>query len=396
MNEDFYRKMDEEAYRIAYLIAGYIRNTLTEREHIELDDWVNENDNNMKLFEDLTDERNVSANLEWMDKIQSEKIFKQLRHEGRFEKPKRIIRRWAWMPAAAVFVLVLFFAHRYYKQAADANDKPLVNSPEPLQPGGNKATLTLPGGVVIDLNAAKEGALLEENARVSKPADGELLYGGDASAGAGRGVHVLSTPVGGQYQVTLRDGTKVWLNAESTLRYPAAFSEKERKVELSGEAYFEVARNAEMPFKVTLADSNTVSVLGTHFNVQAYPGEKEKTITLVEGKVLVASKEKQVILTPAMQAAINETKVSTASNVDVEDVTGWKDGLFVFHDAPIEKIMNQVARWYNAKVIYQGSIKQQFNATIHRSEPLSKLLHLLELNGYVKFKTENNIIYVSP
>lgn len=396
MNEDFYRKMDEEAYRIAYLIAGYIRNTLTEREHIELDDWVNENDNNMKLFEDLTDERNISANLEWMDKIQSEKIFKQLQHEGRFEKPKRIIRRWAWMPAAAVFVLVLFFAHRYFKHAADVNDKPLVKRPEPLQPGGNKATLTLPGGVVIDLNAAKEGILLEENAKVSKPVDGELLYAGNASTGTDAGNHMLSTPVGGQYQVTLQDGTKVWLNAESTLHYPAAFSGKERRVELSGEAYFEVTRKAGMSFKVMLADSNTVSVLGTHFNVQAYPDEKEKTITLVEGKVLVESKEKQVILTPAMQAAINESTVSRATNVDIEEITGWKDGLFVFHDAPIERIMSQVARWYNAKVIYRGTIKQQFNATIHRSEPLEKLLHLLELNGYVKFKTENNIIYVSP
>lgn len=389
--------MDEEAYRVAYLIAGYIRNTLTESEHIELDDWVNVRDDNMKLFEDLTDERNVSANLEWMDKIQSEKIFKQLQLEGRFEKPKRTIKRWAWMPAAAVFLVALFFAHRYFKHPAAVNNKLLVNQMVPLQPGGNNATLTLPDGTVIDLNAAKEGIVLKKaNAQVSKPVEGELLYGGAAVANADVSTHILSTPAGGQYQVTLQDGTKVWLNAASTLQYPASFTGKERAVQLTGEAYFEVSHNAKLPFKVTLADSNTVSVLGTHFNVQAYSDEKEKTITLVEGRVLVKSKEKQAALTPAMQAVINGSTVNTASNVDIEAITGWKDGLFVFHDAPIERIMNQVARWYNARVIYQGTVKQQFNATIHRSEPLSKLLHLLELNGYVKFKTENNIIYVSP
>ena len=397
MNEDSYRKMDEEAYRIAYLIAGYIRNTLTAKEHIELDDWVNGNDGNMKLFEDLTDERNISANLEWMDKVQSEKIFEQLQHQGRFEKPKGIVRRWAWIPAAAMFALAVFFAHRYFKHSPAVNDKLLVSRPMPLQPGGNKATLTLANGMVIDLNAAKEGLLLtEENAHVSKMVDGKLLYGENASAGADQGIHTLSTPAGGQYQVILGDGTKVWLNAESTLRYPAAFTGEARKVELTGEAYFEVTHNVHTPFAVMLSDSNTVEVLGTHFNVQAYADEKEKTITLVEGRVLVKSRQKQVTLTPAMQAAINETTVSTATDVDTEEITGWKHGLFVFHDAPIEKIMNQVARWYNARVIYQGTIRQQFNATIHRSEPLSKLLHLLELNGYVKFKTENDIIYVSP
>lgn len=397
MNEDSYRKMDEEAYRIAYLIAGYIRNTLTAKEHIELDDWVNENDSNMKLFEDLTDEQNISANLEWMDKVQSEKIFEQLQHQGRFEKPKGIVRRWAWIPAAAMFALAVFFAHRYFKHSPAVNDKLLVTNPAPLQPGGNKATLTLANGVVIDLNAAKDGLLLtEENTHVSKMVDGKLLYGENASAGADPGIHTLSTPAGGQYQVILGDGTKVWLNAESTLRYPAAFTGEARKVELTGEAYFEVAHHVDMPFAVMLSDSNAVEVLGTHFNVQAYADETEKTITLVEGRVMVKSRQTQVTLAPAMQAAINETTVSTATDVDTEEITGWKDGLFVFHDAPIEKVMNQVARWYNARVIYEGTIKQQFNATIHRSEPLSKLLHLLELNGYVKFKTENDIIYVSP
>ncbi len=397
MNGDSYRKMDEEAYRVAYLIAGFIRNTLTAKEHIELDDWVNENDSNMKLFEDLTDERNMSANLEWMDKVQSERIFEELQHQGRFEKPKGIIRRWAWMPAAAMFALAVFFAHRYFKHSPAVNDRLLVSSQAPLQPGGNKATLTLANGVIIDLNAARDGLLLtEENTHVSKMVDGRLMYGENASPGADREIHTLSTPAGGQYQVILGDGTKVWLNAESTLRYPAAFTGEARKVELAGEAYFEVTPNAHMPFAVMLSDSNTVEVLGTHFNVQAYADEKEKTITLVEGRVLVKSRQKQVTLTPAMQAAINETTVSTATDVDTGEITGWKDGLFVFHDASIEKIMNQVARWYNARVIYQGTIKQQFNATIHRSEPLSKLLHLLELNGYVKFKTENDIIYVSP
>lgn len=397
MNDNPYSHMDKEAYRIAYLIAGYIRNTLTNAEHQELDDWVNASDKNMKLFEDLTDERNIEANLQMMEKVQSEQLFEQLKQEGRFEKPIREKSRLIWMPAAAIAILLcIYIAQRYINSPSTNNDKLETVQNGVLQPGGNKATLTLPDGAVIDLANVQTGVIATgTHVKVTKEDEGSLVYQGTGENHKNE-IHVLTTPVGGQFQLMLDDGTKVWLNSTSTLRYPTSFAQGEREVELTGEAYFEVAHNASHPFKVMLADSNTITVLGTHFNVQAFPDEKSKDITLVQGKVLVQSGKSQALLSPGMQASIQEGAITTTANVDIEEITGWKNGLFVFHDAPIEYIMDQVARWYDAKVVYQGSIGHQFNATILRSEPLSRLLYLLELNGHVKFKTENNIIYVLP
>lgn len=399
MNNNPFSHMDKEAHRVAYLIAGYIRNTLTPAEHEELDDWVNENDRNMRLFEDLTDERNIETNLQMMEKAQSERIFRELQQGGRFEKPKGRKIGLAWMSAVAVVIVLLgvIAVWRSANTSSPQNSNLPIAKTHMLQPGGNRATLTLPDGSVIDLTYAKNGALPNAEAlNIAKQDDQVLIYGQRSGNKEIEAIHILTTPVGGQFQVILYDSTKVWLNAESTLRYPVTFQDNERKVELSGEAYFEVAHNAKAPFKVVMADSDTVTVLGTHFNVQAYPKEKEKAVTLLEGKVLVQNDKDKAVLTPNMQATIQGNVLNTNENVDIEEITGWKDGLFVFHDAPIEKIMSQVARWYNAKIVYRGNIRQQFNATINRSEPLEKLLHLLQLNGYVKFKTENDIIYVYP
>lgn len=266
-----------------------------------------------------------------------------------------------------------------------------------LLPGSNRATLTLADGRVIDLTNAKTGIIVSgQGSHVNKPADGELVYEADTSRPGTSLIHTLSTPVGGQYQVRLPDGTKVWLNAATTLKYPARFEAGERKVEVNGEAYFEVAKNEQKLFKVVLADSAAVTVLGTHFNIMAYSDEKTKEVTLLEGSVAVSKKENTKKLEPGSQASISENEITKRTGIDTEEITGWKNGLFVFHDVPIESIMNQIARWYDAKIVYQAEIRQQFNATILRSEPLAKLLHLLELNGYVHFKIENKTIYVLP
>lgn len=398
MNNNPYNHMDKDAHRVAYLIAGYIRNTLSNVEHEELDDWVNASDANMKLFEDLTDERNIEANLQMMDKAQSEQVFKELQQQGRFEKPK-VGRRinMVWMSAAmAIILLGVFFLWRSTNTSSSQNTTPSIAHNNMLQPGGNKATLTLSNGSIIDLTGLQNGALLNnEGQNITKENDNTLVYQPQKGANE-EDMHTLTVPTGGQFQLILPDNTKVWLNAESVLRYPATFSGSERNVELIGEAYFEVSPNANAPFNIMIGNTDTVSVLGTHFNVQAYPSDKERAVTLVEGKVLVHNADNKKILKPGMQAVLQGRNMTTVADADIEAITGWKNGLFVFHDEAIEKIMNQVARWYNAKVVFEGEIRHQFNATINRSEPLEKLLHLLQLNGYVKFKTENNIIYVYP
>lgn len=396
MKEDPYKHMDKEAYRIAYLIAGYIRNSLTEKEHDELDDWVNTSDHNMELFEELTDENNFEANLAWMDKVQSEKSFKALQDSGAFKKPaKRFKLKPVWIAAASGILLMgIFFIYRYNGKNNAAKNEFTTSD---LQPGRNRATLTLADGSVIDLMETKNGLIKTgKGSHVNKPADGELVYEANYSESESSAVHTLSTPVGGQFQVKLPDGTKVWLNASTIIKYPARFSTNERRVEVDGEAYFEVAKNEKQPFHVLLSDSSNITVLGTHFNVMAYNNENATEITLLEGIVSVRSRNKTDKLLPGMQARIADNEFTKREGVNTDYITGWKNGLFVFHDAPIESIMRQVERWYGAKVVYQGEIKQLFNATILRSEPLSKLLHLLELNGYVHFKIENKTIYVLP
>jgi len=399
MKENPYSNMDEKASRVAYLIAGFIRHTLTEKEHDELDDWVNESDHNMQLFEDLTDEKNLHANLEWMDKVQAEESYQLMQQKGAFNMPqKRIYNRRIWLAAALVIVMLSVFFIYKYTDSNRGSVKDIVTADTTLlKPGGNHATLVLADGKVIDLSYAKTGVIQDgSGSLVNKTADGELVYAKDSVVSHVAAFHTLSTPVGGQYQVTLPDGTKVWLNAATTIKYPPAFGGKERKVELTGEAYFEVAKNEQKPFRVLLEDSTTIVVTGTHFNIQAYKNENEQQVTLLEGSVTVANAAKTTRLEPGTQAVIKDKGITKRNVSDTEEITGWKDGLFVFHDAPIESIMTQIERWYDARIIYKAKTKQLFNATILRKEPLVKILKLLELNGYVHFKIENKIIYVLP
>ena len=392
---------DKKAFRAAYLIAGYINSTLTAVERQELNDWINTSDNNKQLFESITDEQAIAANMQWMDaaNANTKETFQRLKAAGRFELTKTSPRRWIWTAAAAIVALigVAYLLFAYFRSTRTDLDKKPIAQQQLLQPGTNKATLQLADGRMIDLDQANNGQLLSKGGKdVSQPIEGELVYDHSQVNNLHAGMRTLSVPIGGQFRLSLPDGTKVWLNAASTFRYPNTFTGPERRVELSGEAYFEIANNARQPFVVSLADSHSVTVLGTHFNVQAYPEDQGEKITLLQGSVRVNNKEKKMVLTPGTQATLRATEITTRNNINMEEVTAWKDGLFVFHDASIETIMQQVAKWYDAKVVYKGKIDHQFNAVILRSEPLTNLLHLLELNGHVKFKTENNIIYVLP
>ena len=388
MKEDPNWLIDESAYRIAYLIAGYIRRTLTQREHDELDEWVAADDKNMLLFEELTDEKNIEASLAWMDKVKSKESFQKLQKSVAFKKTSgkfKVSRVWI----AAATTLLVAGTYIIFKNPMGTKTNPQVIAQD-MAPGGNKATLTLSDGSVIDLTSAKNGLIRKEKgAEILKLSDGRISYLVDSAALPVSLTNILTTPVGGEYQVILPDGTKVWLNAATTLKYPARFSSGDRKVELNGEAYFEVAKNEKQPFHVLLSDSSIVTVLGTHFNIASYENENEKMVTLLQGSVMVNHNNKIETISPGMQVKISGNEMIKQSGVDTEEIMGWKNGLFVFHDAPIEFILRQVQRWYGATVVYNGGVKQLFNATILRSEPLSKLLHLLQLNGYVNFKIQN-------
>ena len=381
---------DEQAHRIAYLVAGFVRKTLTEKEHDELDAWVEASDENMRLFEELTDENNIAANLRWMDEVNTKRKLQEVKKGLVFKdaKPQRSKRMWPYATAASIIFLVIA---GYLVQRQ--NETPTItpaNAVAEILPAKGEVVLQLGNGKSINLNTAVSGSLNTSDGSTAKNDEGALRYEQSGSVVT----HTLSTSTGGKYQLTLADGTKVWLNASSSISYPTAFVSSERVVILKGEAYFEVAKDASKPFLVKLSERETVTVLGTHFNIQNYSDEITRAVTLVEGKVKVGQGERSLVLSPSEQASISSDEVKLAKKADLEEVTGWKDDLFVFHDADIKTIMRQVARWYDTEIIYQNDIPQMFNATISRKEPLSKLLKLLELTGKVNFKTENKKIYV--
>ena len=398
MKQSPFSEMDGKLNRVAYLVAGFIRQDLTKKEHIELDGWINTSDENMQLFEELTDEKNIAANLEWMDGVNTEKTYEALKERGAFDLPKKRYSRRLWMAAASVVVLLALFYWLKETRPKPAFNKDLVSADTTLlKPGTDRALLTLADGKTIDLTDDKTGLIEgEAGMKLRTTGDGVLLYESVGTTGSTARFHTLSTTVGGQYQLRLPDGTKVGLNAASSLRYPLAFANNERRVMLTGEAYFEVAKDASHPFKVLLADSSTVLVTGTHFNVQAYENEQQQQVSLLEGGVTVGRGGSMVKLEPGTEALLLARGILKRRLQHPAEVTGWKDGLFVFRDAPIEAIMLQLQRWYGATIIYKAKSPQLFNASIARKEPLPKLLKLLELNGYVHFKTVKDTIYVLP
>lgn len=209
--------------------------------------------------------------------------------------------------------------------------------------------------------------------------------------------HTLTTQRGGQYRLQLSDGALAWLNAESSIHFPTAFISDQRKAEVTGEVYFEVAEDSLKQFVVTAGSTRTI-VFGTHFNIEAYPPDTSLTVTLAEGEVTVTDilSNKTLSLEPGNQVGRGSTSFTILNNADLEELFTWENGWFSFKEAPIQLIMEQVARWYNVQVEYKGNTNFNFNADIERSVPLSKLLELLEKTGRLHFNIKDNTIIVNP
>jgi transmembrane sensor len=282
-----------------------------------------------------------------------------------------------------------------------------------VAPGENKAKLVLGNGNVVVLSGIKNGAISEEGGVKVAKQDDKLIYVTPTGKTAGDEVvfNVISTPKGGQYQVVLADGTKVWLNAASSLRFPTSFKGPERRVDISGEAYFEVAKNAAMPFKVFVSpktelspdqpespDQFQVEVLGTSFNVMSYENEKSVNTTLLEGAVRVKKAGEERLLQPGQQArydrnTLHEIKVSEG---DEEQAIAWKNGLFLFKEADLETILRQIARWYDVEISNKSEMpKRYFTGEVPRSVNLSKVLQVLELSD-VHFRIDGRVLTVLP
>ncbi|XHR97523.1 FecR family protein [Mucilaginibacter sp. UC70_90] len=235
---------------------------------------------------------------------------------------------------------------------------------------------------------------------INKTADGRIVYNSSKSSASDNAekpvYNTMTTPRGGQYWVVLPDGSKALLNAASSLTYPTNFSGTERKVELTGEAYFEVAHNPDKPFRV-YSKSQVVEVLGTHFNINTYDDEPDIRTTLLEGKVKVTSvvKNQVRVLKPGQQAVLN-TYSFNVNDVDVEDATAWKNGTFTFENNDIQQIMRMVSRWYDVDVVYKGTLPaDKFTGFVSRFSNVSEVLRMLQLTHKVKFKIDGKQITVS-
>lgn len=290
-----------------------------------------------------------------------------------------------WWVAAASVVLVLTFAYLLIERT---NKKPLIAVSvveEPVNdvaPGGNKAFLTLGNGQTVLLDSASTGTVLTQGGSVvKKVTEGELMYEKSGEPSEQKNIfNTITIPRGGQYNLTLSDGTRVWLNAQSSLKFPVAFTGKERRVELSGEGYFEVSKDAGKPFIVDIGQA-AVRVLGTHFNVKAYSDEQTATTTLVEGLVEVENNESRVLIKPAQQAVINRTNESiNVTKASVQAAIAWKNGLFQFENTDLKTIMKQIGRWYDVDVNFEEGVpEKRFTGKIYRNVNASEVFQILEV-----------------
>jgi transmembrane sensor len=315
------------------------------------------------------------------------------------------IRRWHVAVAASLvglFIITTYYlADRGNKKEVVQNKVPVSRYKNDVSPGINKAVLTLADGSKIILDDAQNGLVTTQgNSKIIKIGS-KLCYEDSGIAAKKIVYNTIATPRAAQYQVELPDGSQVWLNAASSLRFPTAFTGGERRVEVTGEVYFEVATlplraGQKMPFIVTVNGAE-VQVLGTHFNVMAYDDEEALKTTLLEGAVQFVSGNKSNLLQPGQQSQLTKDgTVKVVSHVDVNRVTAWKNGLFDFDNAGIETIMRQLSRWYDVEVIFKSRHnKDLFMLEVPRSSKLSDVLKILELTGNIKFEIDGKKVIVS-
>lgn len=393
--------MPDQFEKIAQLLFKHIAGELSVEEQKELDAWIAEKEQNRAFFERITSKdtlRKEFADFARTDKEASWEALSQRIF------PQRIIW-WRYAAAAVIVLLLSAGAFIFFNQSLNQTETAKQGNASQTfakneTPGGEKAILTLSNGSKIILDTVQNGSLAEQGG-TKLVKQGEQLFYQTAIAKNSAGevfFNTVSIPRGGQYlSIRLSDGSLVWLNSSSSLRFPVSFDGTERTIELSGEAYFEVAHNPAKPFRVKKGD-HEIKVLGTHFNVQAYDDEENIKVTLVEGSVqvsqLAAGTSKRIV--PDQQALIDSKGQIKVQQVDAEESITWKDGKYIFNEMPIEDIMRQAARWYNVKVVYQSPISHLYTCVIERNKPLAKSLELMKLTQDIDFEIHQDVIIVKP
>jgi len=384
--------MSEEQQRIIQLLEKFERGEASEKELSELDEWYQSFEKDAKFTTQLNKAAQTQVRENLLNKINTSLDNKLA---GAAAAHTKIWPLWAKVAIAAAVLVFLSLTGYFYWQNTDIPLQTAGNEKQDIAPGSNRAVLTLANGKQIMLTGAKNGLLATQGSvAINKSADGQVVYNQGALAGSKAVYNTITTPRGGQYKLTLADGTNVWLNAASSIHYPAAFTGSERLVEITGEAYFEVAHNAGKPFKVQTS-SQTVQVLGTHFDVNAYSDEPAVKTTLLEGSVSIQSGLESTLIKPGQQAMLAQHRFKVIQ-ADTDDETAWKNGMFRFSDESLESIMRKISRWYDVDIEYENNDARQLPLTgiITHFTNVSQVLRMLELTRQVHFKIAGKKIIV--
>lgn len=376
--------------RLEVLFERYLANTISEDEFREFWQLLEREGQLNKLTSQLQalwqQEPEYSLpDAEWDFKFRALKAVQS-------PSPKRkILTVWRYVAAACIFFL--FTGYWFYIHQANPPSLQAQNKIE-AAPGHNGAVLTLSNGTKIVLDDAGNGQLAKDADVSILKKDGEITYKGKTDEIV---YNSISTDKGRQWQLKLPDGSRVWLNSVSSIRYPLSFTGNERLVEITGEAYFEVKHNAKQPFKVKVGN-RIIEDIGTSFNVNAYADEPLMKTTLIEGAVQLSIAEKPssaVIVKVGEEASVTPGgHIKIAENVDVDDAVSWKNGMFSFNHTDIKNIMRQISRWYDLEVTYTGNTsKETFTGIVSRNSNLSQVLKIME-QASIKFKQEGKKLIV--
>ncbi len=380
--------MDALSRRLEYLRKVYLDQSATTAEIEELMELINQDlqrlgDPDWSPAQRITDER-------------SARILSSIIGAAPVVGMRRR-RTWHWAAAAALLILVCIGGMKLLPGGTHINMASAPLKKNDVAPGSNKAILTLSNGTKITLDSAQVGSLAQQgNANIIKLDSGRLAYSTNSIATGEILYNSLATPRGGQYQLTLPDGTRVWLDAESSIRYPTSFAGTERKVQMTGQAYFEVAKNEQMPFIVETVGTRT-TVLGTNFNINAYANEKTIKATLLEGSIKFSFGNQERLLHPGEQAVVNNGGGAWQTRkADTWQAVAWKNGQFDFDDMDLPSILRQISRWYDVSVMFQSNNDSaKFGGGISRQLNLSDVLRLLDKSG-IHTKLEDKQLIVLP
>jgi transmembrane sensor len=403
--------MDESRFEfIATLLRKQLKGELNRAEKTTWEQWLAESPENRDLADRLQDPELLMQDLKLYYEAKQNILGKIREHIPELQSAEEEIRkspllrisfagnRFLKYAAAIVLLLSMGGLFWHYHKPIENTTARFPSEQKMIQPGTDKAILTLGNGSKILLDSTHQGNIANENGTAVSVRDNLVSYRQEDKAGP-VSYNTMTTPRGGQYKLLLPDGSAVWLNAQSSITYPVRFTEKERKVSITGEVYFEVAKDPAHPFVVDIQSKTFIEVLGTHFNVNAYEDEPSQQTTLIEGSVLIRNGKNRQMLKPNQQAKIDASfrmqVVSLKAN-ELNEVMAWKDGTFYFLDADIHTLMRQLARWYDFDLSYAGEVKEKFHLEMQRNTSVENVFKILEATRGVHFKIEGRKITVIP